>query len=77
MDDATITAKLATLEAKYAALQAEVAALKAERQAPGKVLSMGQAVHKYGWSRETLRRRATAGEIPGALKRGGRWEFPA
>jgi GH24 family phage-related lysozyme (muramidase) len=75
MDDET-AARFADLESAVRNLQSQLAeALNPPRQ--GKVLSMAQAVHKYGWSRETLRRRATAGEIPGAVKRGGRWQFPA
>jgi hypothetical protein len=75
MDDETAR-KFADLESAVRNLQSQLA--EALNPPPrGSVLSMKQAVYRYGWSRETLRRRASVGEIPGAVKRAGRWQFPA
>ena len=74
MDDET-AARFAVQEAKIADLARQLDMILNPLPRRGVVLSMGQAVHKYGWSRETLRRRATTGEIPGAVKRCGRWQF--
>jgi hypothetical protein len=72
--DAETAEKLAALEAKIGDLARQLDAVL-NPPARGRVLTLQQAAHRSGFSIETMRRRAIAGAIPGACKRGGRWVF--
>jgi hypothetical protein len=74
MDDET-AARFAAQEAKIADLARQLDAVLNPPPRSRSVLTLQQAAFRSGFSRETMRRRALAGEIPGACKRGGRWVF--
>ena len=65
---AELPGRLARFEAQQREILERIAAL-----APPAVMSLEDASQHLGASPATLRRRAAAGELPGAVRRGRRW----